>query len=65
MHGGVNLMAKNIYSFRVDDKDIKLVDALVKRMTDIHSTDYNRTSIITMAIRKLAATYLTDEESKI
>ncbi|KQL37104.1 hypothetical protein [Psychrobacillus sp. FJAT-21963] len=55
-------MAKDNYSFRLDDKDIKLLDALVIKLTDLHGTDYKRPAILTMAIRKLAPTYLTEEE---
>ncbi len=55
-------MAKTTFSFRLSDNDIELLDTLVKNLTNLHGTDYSRTNILTMAIRKLAREHLTDEQ---
>lgn len=57
-------MAKHPRSFRLEDKDMELIDLLVDKFTYLHGIDHNKTTVLTMAIRKLAWENLSEEEVK-
>lgn len=61
---GVVFVAKISKSFRLDEKDLELTDLLIDHFKLLYPQEHNRTTVITMGIRKLAMEHLGEKVVK-